>query len=65
LPAGTNDQRKSLKQRWGKNPQFDLNFKGVCVLKLGYKYSKPNLVSQLAKYLPEFLPQNGKPRKNK
>ena len=28
----------------------------------GYKYSKPNLVSAFAKYLPEFIPQNGKKR---
>lgn len=28
----------------------------------GYKYSRPNLVAAFAKYLPEFVPQNGKPR---
>ena len=28
----------------------------------GYKYSKPNLVTAFAKYLPEFKPQNGKQR---
>lgn len=27
-----------------------------------YKYSKPNLVQNFAKYLPEFIPQNGKKR---
>ncbi len=35
-------------------------FEGV--LKTGYKYTKQNLVNQLAK-LPEFIPQNGKRRK--
>lgn len=33
------------------------------VLKTGYSFSKPNLVMQLSKYLPEFVPQNGKRRK--
>jgi len=28
----------------------------------GYKFSKPNLVQQFAKWLPEFVPQNGKKR---
>jgi hypothetical protein len=28
----------------------------------GYKHSKQNLVMQFAKYLPEFVPQNGKKR---
>ena len=32
------------------------------VKKTGYKYSKPNLVTAFAKYLPEFIPQNGKKR---
>ena len=32
------------------------------VKKTGYKYSKPNLVAAFAKYLPEFIPQNGKKR---
>lgn len=35
------------------------------VKKTGYKYSKPNLVTQFAKYLPDFIPQNGKKRKQK
>ena len=30
-----------------------------------YKYSKPNLVSSFAKYLEDFIPQNGKARKPK
>jgi hypothetical protein len=34
------------------------------VKKAGYKYSKPNLVSSFARYLPEFVPQNGKKRKS-
>jgi hypothetical protein len=34
------------------------------VLETGYSKSKPNLVMQFAKYLPEFVPQNGKKRKN-
>lgn len=29
----------------------------------GYQHSKPNLVSAFVKYLPEFVPQNGKKRK--
>lgn len=33
------------------------------VKEVGYEYSKPNLVASFAKYLPEFTPQNGKPRK--
>jgi len=33
------------------------------VKKSGYVYSQPNLVSQFAKYLPEFVPQNGKKRR--
>lgn len=33
------------------------------VREFGYSYSKPNLVSAFAKYLPEFMPQNGKSRK--
>ena len=33
------------------------------VKEVGYEYSKPNLVTAFAKYLPEFDPQNGKPRK--
>jgi len=33
------------------------------IINIGYKYSKQNLVTQFAKYLPEFVPQNGKPRK--
>jgi hypothetical protein len=33
------------------------------VKKNGYKYSLPNLVSQFAKYLPEFVSQNGVKRK--
>jgi hypothetical protein len=36
-------------------------FEGV--KQVGYKYSKPNLVTSFAKYLPEFVPQNGKRRK--
>lgn len=36
-------------------------FEGV--KEVGYEYSKPNLVTAFAKYLPEFEPQNGKPRK--
>lgn len=28
----------------------------------GYKYSKPNLVQTFARWLPEFVPQNGKKR---
>ena len=32
------------------------------VLKTGYGKSKPNLVMQFAKHLPEFVPQNGKKR---
>ncbi len=35
-------------------------FEGV--LKAGYDKSKPNLVMQFARYLPEFTPQNGKKR---
>jgi hypothetical protein len=35
-------------------------FEGV--KKTGYKYTKANLVSQFAKYLPDFVPQNGKKR---
>ena len=35
-------------------------FEGV--LKTGYDKSKPNLVMQFARYLPEFTPQNGKKR---
>ena len=35
-------------------------FEGV--LRTGYNRSKPNLVMQFAKYLPEFVPQNGKKR---
>jgi hypothetical protein len=35
-------------------------FQGV--LKTGYDKSKANLVMQFAKYLPEFVPQNGKRR---
>jgi hypothetical protein len=35
-------------------------FEGV--LKTGYNKSKPNLVMQFAKHLPEFVPQNGKKR---
>lgn len=38
----------------------ELGFKGV--LETGYNKSKPNLVMQFAKYLPEFVPQNGKKR---
>jgi hypothetical protein len=34
------------------------------VRKAGYEKSKPNLVMQFAKYLPEFVPQNGKKRGN-
>lgn len=30
----------------------------------GYKYSQPNLVSTFARYLPEFVPQNGKCRRD-
>lgn len=30
-----------------------------------YKYSKPNLVSRFAKYVDEFVPQNGKKRAKK
>ena len=33
------------------------------VTEAGYAYSKPNLVMAFAKYLPEFIPQNGKTRK--
>jgi hypothetical protein len=33
------------------------------VVKLGYKYSKPNLVTAFSKYLDDFVPQNGKKRK--
>jgi hypothetical protein len=32
------------------------------VKRTGYKFSKPNLVQQFAKWLPEFVPQNGKKR---
>ena len=35
-------------------------FEGV--LRLGYDKSKQNLVMQFSKYLPEFVPQNGKKR---
>jgi len=35
-------------------------FEGV--VHAGYRYSKPNLVASFAKYLPEFVPQNGKQR---
>ena len=35
-------------------------FEGV--LKTGYDKSKPNLVMQFARYLPEFIPQNGRKR---
>ena len=31
---------------------------------LGYKYTQQNLVKTFAKYLPEFIPQNGKCRYN-
>lgn len=34
------------------------------VKETGYKYSKSNLVQAFAKWLPEFVPQNGKSRKN-
>ena len=34
----------------------------VGVKNLGYKYSKPNLVAAFARHLPDFVPQNGKPR---
>lgn len=33
------------------------------VTESGYTYSKQNLVMAFAKYLPEFIPQNGKTRK--
>jgi len=32
------------------------------VRKTGYKYSQQNLVARFAKYLPEFIPQNGRKR---
>lgn len=32
------------------------------VVQTGYKHSKQNLVQQFAKWLPEFIPQNGKRR---
>ena len=35
-------------------------FKGVKAT--GYNYTQVNLVSTFARYLPEFVPQNGKPR---
>ena len=33
------------------------------VKRLGYKYTQVNLVNSFLKYLPEFVPQNGKKRK--
>lgn len=31
----------------------------------GYTHSKPNLVKAFSRHVPEFVPQNGKPRKKK
>lgn len=63
-------EKKELKQRALASKQEKLRrwhkiyvehgFDGV--KKAGYKYSKPNLVTSFAKYLPEFVPQNGKKR---
>ncbi len=32
------------------------------VQRIGYKHSQPNLVKSFSKYLPDFVPQNGKKR---
>lgn len=49
---------KSLREL--HNVYIKEGFEGV--KKLGYIYSKANLVTGFSKYLPEFVPQNGKKR---
>lgn len=51
--------KKEELRRWHEI-YVEYGFDGV--KKAGYKYSKPNLVMSFAKYLPEFIPQNGKKR---
>jgi len=53
-------ETKIKKLRWLYEVYMENGFEGV--LKTGYDKSKPNLVMQFAKYLPEFVPQNGKKR---